>query len=147
MQSSNSSLRNSSNKLTEQTNKQTNNCSPLGKTEQVSLDLLRLNLENESSEEDIPEKPEIPDTQIPSNRLKNIISSKFGIGSAKNKHAAAMNALLRLRPKNSGIGGNQEDLRKISSDWMKTLINRVWTIYKFSKVRWRNFVIFGRYNY
>eukprot|EP00800_Vazella_pourtalesii_P023792 TRINITY_DN9833_c0_g3_i3.p1 TRINITY_DN9833_c0_g3~~TRINITY_DN9833_c0_g3_i3.p1 ORF type:complete len:593 (+),score=100.12 TRINITY_DN9833_c0_g3_i3:61-1839(+) len=131
LQSSNSSLRNSSNLSRDYTSPK---LTLQARQRQVSIDLLRLNLENESSEEDIPEKPEIPDTQIPSNRLKNIISSKFGIGSAKNKHAAAMNALLRLRPKNSGIGGNQEDLRKISSDWMKTLINRVWTIYKFSKI-------------
>ncbi|KAI6648890.1 hypothetical protein LOD99_6963 [Oopsacas minuta] len=101
----------------------------------VRTDLMTLKLEGESFEEEIIEKIKIPKSSIPSGHLKNIISSKFGIAkSAKNKHAAAMNVLLRLQPRLLERTASQEELKKMSVVCMKTLINKVWNIYRFSKI-------------
>ena len=100
----------------------------------VTSELQKLELKDESSEEEIFDKESTKETSVSSGRLKNIISSKFGIGGARNKHAAAMNALLRMRPQNLQRRGSQDDLRKMAFNWMEILIHRISILYKFSKV-------------
>ena len=83
------------------------------------------------SEEEVEEK-QLEEESCSNGRLRNILKSKFGFGVPKNKQAAAMNAILILRPKHSER--RDEEVFKLAFHWMKTLIHRVWILYRFSQV-------------